>query len=460
MALDYLQSVTGVEQGKFAEVGYHKTIIDFLGFGLVQHDSNAINFAVEYLTMASADPQNAWLQEQLPLQRVASLMRSEHRQIRDLGMSFMLGKDGQSPYEDSLKGKPGLDFFTVLLNDDNTADFAMEQIRKRGYTLSPDWFAEQLSGDVYDARQFAKRMLKDPQMFARDANWTNFAVSLLRKVPEQLDDSYDVYNLAWEKLTSADMHGATFLADLASNNMDFLRFLFIHPSSQVRGYAKTLVSEEVCTVQDLGVEFLKTIATKREYSTQLDRAVPFEEFVGEFTSAVFGKYLKDNLDNDVYGDDLGKMVRGWLSNQELFSLNDIGLEWAFKRIEYWQSDYGFVREIFKRDVTLPEVGSLLPQLSKDEFKSDNRIINSARQIAWYLYDKCLDAGSKRANFYKALLRERNGRYRTHKKVLEQSSEYVWYLKRLTLRGLLVELAVNVNPCAFAMRCLIMKWQTG
>ena len=183
--------------------------------------------------------------------------------------------------------------------------------------------------------------------------------------------------------------------------------------------------EEVCTVQDLGVDFLKTIATKREYKAQLERDVPFEEFVGEFTSAVFGQYLKDNVDNDVYGDNVGKMVRGWLSNQTLFSLKDIGLEWAFRRIEYWQSDYGFVRTVFKRDVTLPEVGHFLPQLSKDEFKSDNLVINSARQIAWYLYDKCLDAGSKRANFYKSLLRDRNGRYRVHKKLLELSSEYVW-----------------------------------
>ena len=424
-ALDYLQNVTGIEKGMFKDAGYHKTIIDFLGFGLVKHGYDAINFAVEYLLMVGADPTNDWIVIELPLEKVATLMRSSARQVRELGMSLMSGKDGKSPYEDSLKGTDGLNLFTILLGDRNTVDFAMEQICMRGYTLPPEWFVEQLGSDLSQARQFAHGMLEDPQMVSSDVDWTDFAMSLLRQVPEQIADASTVYGLAWDKLTSVDIHGKTLLPALVKNNMDFVRFLFVHPSAQVRQYAMTLVQEEICTAQDFGLGFLKAIATKREYLAQLQRDVPFAEFSGEFTSSQFGTYLNDNKDNGVYGDNVGKMVRGWLSNQELFSLNDLGLEWAFARLEYWQSDYDFVRQVFKRDVTLPQVGGLLPPLSKDEFTSEDAVINSARQIAWYIYDKCLDAGSKRANFYKSLLKERNGRYREHKRLSGLSADCVW-----------------------------------
>ena len=57
------------------------------------------------------------------------------------------------------------------------------------------------------------------------------------------------------------------------------------------------------------------------------------------------------------------------------------------------------------------MGELLPQLSKDEFKSNDPAVNGARQVAWYVYDKCLDASSQKANFYKSLLLERNLRNR-------------------------------------------------
>ena len=117
----------------------------------------------------------------------------------------------------------------------------------------------------------------------------------------------------------------------------------------------------------------------------------FEAFVGSFISDVKTQYLRDEVNG--YSDDIGERVRTWLPNE--FTLLEVGLEWCFERIQWWSSQYSFVRTLFKRDVNFEQLGELLPQLSKDEFKSNNPVVNGARQVAWYIYHKCLDASSQR-----------------------------------------------------------------
>ena len=422
-ALDYLQDVTGVEKGRFYDEGYHKTIIGFLGFEKVQHSDTAVEFAVEYLTMMGANPENTWLVEAFPLHNVARLMRSENGKARELGNSLILGKDGVSPYESELKDqkdkRPGLDFFTVLLNDQRTSDFAAKQIRQRYTSLSPDWYVAQLTSDVWKTRNFATKMLKDSTMVASDADWANFSISLLTKV----EDPGQIFAAAWDRLTKPDVTGQKIIQDRSRISLEFLRFLFVHPSKKVRGYACTLVDERVCTPADLGVGFLKSISTKREYRAQLQRKSPWNESLGSFMSPVLSEYLKEKIDDGVYGDTVGAQVRTWLSNE--FTLEDIGLDWAFERVQWWATQYDFVRSILKRDVTLQELSTLLPPLTKEAFVSENPVVNGARQMAWYVYNKCLDAGSKKATFYKTLLMERNPRYRKHKRLVDLEKTQVW-----------------------------------
>jgi hypothetical protein len=183
-----------------------------------------------------------------------------------------------------------------------------------------------------------------------------------------------------------------------------------------------LVDEKVCTPSELGVDFLKSLATKREHNAQLDRINPWSETLGDRMSPELVEYLKDNIDN-VYDDRIGTEIRTWLVNE--FTLADLGLEWTFERVGWFATQYSFVREIFKRDVTLEEVSTLLPSLSKTEFESDSAVVNGARQIAWYVYSKCLDASSPKANFYKSLLMERNPRYRAHKRLPKMAENQVW-----------------------------------
>ena len=187
-ALDYPQNVTGVEKAAFYANGYHKTIIGFLGFGMVEHSNAAISFACEYLTMMGANPDNNdWIAEEFPLEYVARLIRSDNSEMRDLGMSLIQGKDGTSVYEERLKDKAfGLHFFTTLLNDNRTSDFAQAQIRTRYNSLSPDWYVDQLTSSLWKARSFAEKMLKDDTMVAADADWADFCIQLLcePKIPD------------------------------------------------------------------------------------------------------------------------------------------------------------------------------------------------------------------------------------------------------------------------------------
>ncbi len=420
LALDYLQNVTGVEKGNFEGKGYHKTIIGFLGFGMVEHSDEAIHFACEYLTMMGADPKNAnWIADELPLEHVARLMRSDNLSMRNLGMSLIQGTEGTSVYDERLKDKAfGLHFFTVLLNDNQTSDFAQKQIRTRYNSLSPAWYVAQLTSSEWRARNFAEKMLKDDTMVAADGDWADFCIQLLSKV----HDPGSIFSYAWQWLNKVDANKNKLINDRSRISIEFLRSLFVHPNYKVRGYALTLVNEKVCTPAELGVEFLKSLSTTREHRAQLDRENPWTEYLGDHMYPVLVEYLKENIDS-VYDDRIGSEIRTWLVNE--CTLADLGLEWTFERVGWFATQYSFVREIFKRDVTLEEVSTLLPPLSKAEFQSESTIVNGARQIAWYVYNKCLDASSPKANFYKSLLMERNPRYRAHKRLPEMTATQVW-----------------------------------
>ena len=130
----------------------------------------------------------------------------------------------------------------------------------------PIGMVEQLTSHVRGVRRFAEEMLKDSTMVAADADWADFCIQLLSSI----ESEGSVYASAWARLTKSDVKGNKLIQDRNRIPMDFLRFLFVHPAFKVRGYARTLVDEKVCTPAELGVDFLKTIATKREYTAQLE----------------------------------------------------------------------------------------------------------------------------------------------------------------------------------------------
>ena len=415
LALDYLQNETGVGKGSFHEKGYHKTVIGFLGIEGEEHNSSAVDFACDYLTMVGADPKNTWLVDAFSLENISFLISSDDARLRKLGMHLLEGSDGVSVYENAFS----LAFFSRLLSNTHACDFAMKQIRARYTGLNPSWYVEQLNNSNRKTRRFAQDLLKDSTMVAADADWSEFCIQLLTII----DAENGVYAAAWNRLNLVDIKGNKLIEEREKISMEFLRFLFVHPSGEVRGYTTSLIENKICTVDDLGVDFLKTIATKREYKHCLETSKPWGELLGTYISPLLIEYMQDCRLSNIYSDQMGERVRTWLENE--FTLHDIGLDWCFERIQWWSSQYHFVRAIFKRDVTLPQLSLLLPPLSKPEFESDNSVVNGARQVAWFVYNRCLDAASKRANFFKKLLMERNERYRIHKGLAEVSADMIW-----------------------------------
>ena len=84
---------------------------------------------------------------------------------------------------------------------------------------------------------------------------------------------------------------------------------------------------------------------------------PWSEYVGDYISEVLVGYLKDNIDSNVYSDNIGTNVRKWLINE--FSLADLGVAWCYERIQWWANQYDFVREIFVRDVNFEQLSILM-----------------------------------------------------------------------------------------------------
>ena len=418
LALDYLQNDTSVGIGEFHEekYQYHKTIIAFLGIDGVEHNHSAVQFACEYLKIVGASPDNkTWLVDAFSLENISFLLSSNDESLRDLGMHLLQGNEGKSAYEEAFS----LDFFSRLLSNGYACDFAMKQIRTRYTSLSPDWYIKQLNNPNAKARRFAQELIKDETMVAADVDWSDFCISLLSTI----EAKSGVYATAWNKLTHTDIKGNKIIDNRESISMEFLRFLFVHPSYEVRNFTGYLIENEICTVHDLGVDFLKTISTKREYKNNLDSSQPWGNLLGKHMYPLLIEYLQDCSISNVYSDDIGSDVRIWLENE--FTLSAIGLEWAFDRLQWWSPHYNFVRNMFKRDVTLPQLAGLMPPLSKPEFESSDAAINGARQVAWFVYHRCQNASSRKAGFFKSLLLERNERYRVHHGLDDLSADMVW-----------------------------------
>ena len=94
-------------------------------------------------------------------------------------------------------------FFTMLLKDSRTFQFASKQIRKRYTSLSPEWYIDLLLTDQYQVRSFANELLKDTTMVSADADWSDFAKRFFSNVTADRS----VYESAWRRLTQIGSDG-------------------------------------------------------------------------------------------------------------------------------------------------------------------------------------------------------------------------------------------------------------
>ena len=460
IALDYLENVTGVERGLFHLHNYHKTIIAFLSLGskMPSHSNEAIDYSIIYIRGASvsvpSDDSDATEQQSsseaivdaLSLEELCILLKRGGK-YRELGEHLINGTNSESPYESRFT----LDFFTSLLEDSETFDLGAKNITKRytGTDLRSSWYKQRLLSKLKKVRELALQLLQDPTMYAKEDDWTKFCIDILH----HLRADAAIYEEAFRRLTSKDSNGVRLLDNRASVPLTFVRFLLLHPSATVFQKALSLIENGLYSLKEIGVPFLKTVATHREFKNyyQQKDAWRGEEYTGSYINDVFLLHLKDKKEA-AYHSLVGQSVRRWLYNE--FSLQEVGLDWCFARIEWWSREYKFVRDLVTRDVTFSELANFLPNLTRKN-PTDNLHIRGAQQVAWFVYDKCLDAGSKKANFYKNLLLSRNPRYRLHKGIIsalsadqvfpQEAFDLDWFLrwgksKRTPIRAYAIDMA--------------------
>ncbi|MEC7983677.1 MAG: hypothetical protein VX278_00855, partial [Myxococcota bacterium] len=453
IALSYLENDTGVGIGNLHDHGYHKTIISFLSLGknMPEHSKEAEDYAIIYIrgqSIAENSTAPKAIAETLTLDEVCILLKRGGR-YRKLGEHLILGTDKKSPYEEYFT----LDFFTSLLEDSQTFDLGAAGIKKRytGTELTAAWYGKRVLSPLKKVRTFALSLLQDPAKYSVQDDWTQFCVDIIHHL--KADDA--IYEEAFRRLSMRDSEDKCLLDNRARVPISFVRFMLLHPSGVVVNKILALIEQGVYDVRELGVPFLKALSTRREFKSHIlrDGAFAGENYAGSYIDEPFLLLIKKNKEK-IYNSSVGQSIRRWLIDKNLFHLHDIGLDWCFERIERWSSDYQFVRTLFARDVTFAEIAGLLPNLTLKDPTSDLHV-RGAQQVAWFIYDKCLDAGSKKANFYKRLLIARNPRYRTHKSMLSELSpeqvfpqeafDFDWFLrwaqsKREPIRAYAIEMA--------------------
>ena len=110
--------------------------------------------------------------------------------------------------------------------------------------------------------------------------------------------------------------------------------MFVHPQELVRSYALMAVKNGFCTVGELGVNFLKSIATPREYKATLEKSSPWSNEMGELMYETLVAYLQDN-DGSVYSVENGEAIRQWLSIKDIHWTIWAGM--VFERLQWWPS---------------------------------------------------------------------------------------------------------------------------
>jgi|GEM_PF-6825341 len=448
IALQYLEEETGVGRGLFHEHGYHKTIIAFLGLGknMPTHSTEAQDFALIYLRGESVSEAAPAIVEELSLDDVCVLLKKGGK-FKELGEHLLNGVDSKSPYED----KFSLDFFSSLLEDSESFSLAETHIKKRytGTDLKAAWYGKRLLSKLKKVRLFALQLLQDPTKYSKEDDWTQFCLDILH----HLKADAAIYEEAFRRLTAKDSTGRRLLDDRSRVPLTFIRYLLLHPQEIVVSRVLSLIEERAFSVHEIGLPFLKTIATRREFASYYQQADAWKgpDHAGDFINDTFLLHLKDKKEAAHHAS-VGKKVRNWLVNE--FSMQAVGLVWCHTRLEWWSTEYQFVRELFSRDVTFAELAGLLPNLTIKN-PTTNLHVRGAQQVAWFVYDKCLDAGSKKANFYKQLLLSRNPRYRQHKNILsalsaeqifpQEAFDFDWFLrwaksKRAPIRAYAIDMA--------------------
>ena len=395
----FMEPLCGHEQGRFHEVGLQRAVLAFLDYNDEKQSSGneRWNSWYEKQWFRRWSPDNAnteWpvlarqyaldyikasyevIAADLPLEKVLWLLRSKNKAYRDLGEFLLYPGEGDSPYGDQLT----LAIWTELLEDTTTFTFATQAIRTKfsGVELTADWYAERLLSKHKAVRELATSMLRDETKFRSDDDWRSFHMKIVRSHEAQSD----ILLRSAYQLSRKDDDGHADIDDLTPA---FFRALLVHPISHmsVIGW----VDGGRVPLSALTTDFLKELSSKTEWEKRSWRDQLGDEGVEEH----------EKLD---YISAVGAASRRWLVNEA--DLSGLGVDWALARVENFDSSYDFVRQIFRRDVTFPQ----LARIAVEEDPADGTASEGVDAVLNKIIAQ-KDANSPRANLYKKLLLARH-----------------------------------------------------
>ncbi len=394
----FLEPICGYEVGRFHEVGLQAAALALLDFEDDRGDDRGEQWDARgedrWLRSWSADaPKNtSWpalarsyavdyirgardvVAADLSLEKVLWLMRSREKAYRGLG-EFLLGDDGApSPYAPQLT----LDVWTELLEDPYTHAFALPAIRRgfSGVDLTADWYAGRLLSKHAAVREVALSFLKDETKYRADDDWLAFHKKILRST-EARDE---ILQRSLYQLARKDEAGRSELDGLPA---DFLRALLVHPSTPCHLALISWVDGGRVSLDRLGVDFIKLLATREDWE-----AGGWREALGEERT--------EEHDERAYIGTVGAAARRWLKDE--VEIAALGYGWALARVDKEGADTDFLRALFLRDMPLA-------QLAPDPEAESAAAAGARAALERVLAER--DAGGRVANFYKRFLLARH-----------------------------------------------------
>lgn len=402
----FLEPLCGYEQGLFHKMGLQAAVMSFLDYdddkrSYSYSDPNRFDEWQErsWLQGWNSDAGNkSWPQlareyaldyikanykiiaDDLPLSKVMWLLRHSESSFREIGEFLLYPDEGKSPYDDQLD----LNFWTELLEDTRTFEMAARAIRKKfsGVELTSAWYADRMLSSHAQVRQLALSFLRDDTKYRADDDWLLFHKTIVRAH----DAVTDVLQLSLYQLARKSDDGTSLLDEV---DVTFLRMLLVHPKAPCHRAVIGWCEGGRIKPSTLDIGFLKHLATKDDWEAR--------EWLG-----FLGEEKDETHEELAYNGTVGEAVRRWLRTAA--TIEDIGYDWVLERVENFDSNYDYIRDVFRREMPFSK---LAPAIEDEDavVEADAATRGVAAVLEKILEES--DARSRRTNFYRDFLFSRH-----------------------------------------------------
>lgn len=314
-----ISNVPRFEQEALRELGLHDTLL-----ALLDSPSDAARaFAAAYVRTHARD---------LPLDELIRLANNNHADVRKVSRDLLRDRDPRK--------EVGLEAWGKLLGTQHGHDLAVKSIQKHfgAGELTPEWFAARLISPRDKVVTFASGLL--PQVHTDKKLGFEFYRDLL-------DNPALKRRAARFALDSLERFP---LKDLG---VDFARRALLNPLSGQR--LQKWIDEEKIKADDLGVEFLKTVAFHPSWDV--------DPWVKELKGS--GRHWAEDLD---FSEPISELSLGLLSDVRRFSPDQLGFDWLMLLVERAEPRYHKFGVEYMTKAFLP--ADFAPQGTAEDKKDD------------------------------------------------------------------------------------------